>query len=414
MSFSAGLEVTDNSDTNFAYIWNSLYLAIRGNLVISGCEVVPNSPADLYVDVGSGFVWCAGAKRTVAATSNLDLTSQQGALTSGQSQYIMILWDQATTDVISLDGVAGSTGNIYPPAFDDDSQILLGLVILTYGDTTIDASDIDDIRLFSQDGAYLDGDLEVTGTFDAGGNSTIGGTLDVGGATSFDGDISLGDAYDLIFNRGAYKNTLLVDALTTNRVITIPNGSGKMALTSDGNYQAYSETEIDALLLSHTHDARYYTETEMEALLFIGSDNTFYQSVTIETSNLALEPVTVGSIISGFLVQETGTGARIVFNAPCPFMVGSKTLKITEAGVYVVGATGTNKIVGIKIAAIDGATEAVSAHSVTWDSAGAKTVTPSGVTVSATTKAIKLVLEVSVANIGVLKVSYVYIKGYYS
>lgn len=258
MSFVEGLEVEDNVDLNFAYNWNALYFAIRGNLVISGCEVSPNSPADLKVDVSGGYLWCAKAKRTVALVDDLDLTALQGALTSGQSRFIFVVWDASAGAITTIDGTAGATGNIYPPAFDDSDKVLLALITLTYGDTQIDASDIEAVGLKTPEGGFFDGAIEVDGAATISGNTSIGGTLAVTGLATFSNDITLADAKDLKFTKGAYKASLEAATLAGNIALTLPATAGKLGLVSDGNYHVFSETEVKA---SYAADLSYSAGT---------------------------------------------------------------------------------------------------------------------------------------------------------
>ena len=370
MSFSEGLEAEDNSDINYALMWNALYLGIRGNLVISGCKVEPNSPADLMLDVTAGFVWCGGAKRTVGAVDDLDLTSQQAALTTGQSQFIMILWDQATTSVIALDGVAGATGTIYPPAFDDDSQVLLGLVTLSEADSQIDASDIKPLILFVGQGGYFAGDGEFTGDLVVGGAVTVGGTLGVTGATSFAEDVTLADAKDIKMTRGVFNVSIEAPVLAANRALTLPPVSGNVGLVSDSNYHVFSETEIKAgyaddldytagvLKAKNTNDANigtgvtlidyFYTETEIDAgfanRLSVEGDSSTNIFKVPAVYELAQYPTQVsfadgglGSVKAILQTYISQNNNHLKFTIPLATKKGGKNLVIENVVIYASG-----------------------------------------------------------------------------
>ena len=172
-SFTSGLEGEDFSTTNFAYHWNSLYLALRGNKVISGCKVSESAVAGLKIDVSSGYVWSNGAKITVSTETDFSLATQHATLAVGEAMYVMIVYDQSASDIAALDGTKGAAGSIFPPAFDDSSHVLLGLVLLTEADSQVNDADIDDLRIFVEQGAYFDGAIEVNGAITASGTSSL-------------------------------------------------------------------------------------------------------------------------------------------------------------------------------------------------------------------------------------------------
>ena len=231
MSFSAGLEPLDNDNTNFAFLWTSLMLAIRAKYVISGCAVTEESPTpDLTVDVSAGYVWCNDQKYTVSG-SNIDLSAIHTALGAGKAKYVFITY-LAGTGLTTIEGVEGDPGAHFPPQFNDSEQVLLARILLTKTDSAINTADIDDLRHFAPKGGYLDGNVEITGDL------KTAGTLEVTGATALNGavaskTITLATGEDLKFAEGADKLTLEAPTLSANRTVSLADESGTIALLNN-------------------------------------------------------------------------------------------------------------------------------------------------------------------------------------
>ena len=174
MGFATGLELANNA-LAFAEHQNAELMAARGNQVVTGTGVTAQGTPDLTVAVAAGTVLAGGVVVAVGG-GNIDLSTEHGALTSGQAQFVFIHVNSSGTKS-STAGTAAVAGQQLPPDVPED-EVVLAQITLTEGDPTIDSVDIEDWRINVPKGAY------VAGTFQATGNSLIGGTLGLTGTLS--------------------------------------------------------------------------------------------------------------------------------------------------------------------------------------------------------------------------------------
>jgi len=163
MVWSAGGLQNQNGAGNlvFAQYLNTDRMSSRGNQVISGVDLVPDTGGvSLMVDIGvTGNIFANDASNVVSATTlgtAADLTTTQGLLTSGQAIFILFTVDSAGT--LNHTGAAGDggdgtsvaavAGQQVPPEVTEE-ETAIALVTLTFGDTTIDTVDIEDWRSFT-------------------------------------------------------------------------------------------------------------------------------------------------------------------------------------------------------------------------------------------------------------------------
>lgn len=159
MVWSSGGAQRFNGAGNLAFAQhpNTIMMAARGNQVTVGVGVTAQGTPDLTVAVALGTVIANGivvnvsADATFAGTPTTFATSQ-AALTSGQAQFVYVHADSSGT-VTNTEGTAATAGQQLPPEVPED-EVLLAMITLTEGDTTIDTVDIDDERQFTPDGFY--------------------------------------------------------------------------------------------------------------------------------------------------------------------------------------------------------------------------------------------------------------------
>ena len=159
MGFTNGLELVNN-ELAFAEHQNVELMGARGNQVIDGVGVTPQGTPDLTVAVASGNV-LAGGVVVAVSSGNIDLSSEHGALTSGQAQFVFIHVNSSGTKS-STAGVAAAAGQQLPADVPED-EVVLAQITLTEGDPTIDSVDIEDWKINVPKGGYFAGDLVVNG-----------------------------------------------------------------------------------------------------------------------------------------------------------------------------------------------------------------------------------------------------------
>lgn len=159
MAFTTGLELVNN-ELAFAEHQNVELMGARGNQVIDSVGVTPQGSPDLTVAVASGNVLAGGVVVAVSG-GNIDLSSEHGALTSGQAQFVFIHVNSSGTKS-STAGVAAAAGQQLPADVPED-EVVLAQVTLTEGDPTIDSVDIEDWKINVPKGGYFAGDLVVNG-----------------------------------------------------------------------------------------------------------------------------------------------------------------------------------------------------------------------------------------------------------
>ena len=158
-AFTTGLELVNN-ELAFAEHQNVELMGARGNQVIDGVGVTPQGTPDLTVAVASGNV-LAGGVVVAVSSGNIDLSSEHGALTSGQAQFVFIHVNSSGTKS-STAGVAAAAGQQLPADVPED-EVVLAQITLTEGDPTIDSVDIEDWKINVPKGGYFAGDLVVNG-----------------------------------------------------------------------------------------------------------------------------------------------------------------------------------------------------------------------------------------------------------
>jgi hypothetical protein len=137
-----------NSEYAFACRIDNVKEAAMGNRVISGCAVTANAPADMFVDVGSGYVRITNAYKTISAVSNQAITAAHATL------------DRYDTITVGNDGTVDYTAgtaaaNPMPPDL-PASHILLATIFVEHSSTTVETADIADNRII-----YADSGVQV-------------------------------------------------------------------------------------------------------------------------------------------------------------------------------------------------------------------------------------------------------------
>ena len=159
MALLNAYQLTDDQDMAYAETWNQMYNTSKGNQVISGCGVTEQATPDLTVAVAAGSVLVSGSIKTVSS-GNVDLSTEQAALTTGQARFVYVYVDSAGT-VTKLAGTAATAGQQYPPVFSSlpTSCVVLARVLLTEGDTAINTADIHEMRQYVPSGIYTTGGI---------------------------------------------------------------------------------------------------------------------------------------------------------------------------------------------------------------------------------------------------------------
>jgi len=129
------------------YLWaghiQSVVQALRGRYVISGCKVTAGS--GLQVNVASGKVYYLDSEYDVGSVV-LSLASNS----SGYPRADLIVWDGSdeTVKVIQGSGYWTDGENYYAIAPQpSDSHVLLALVVINDGDSTVNPDNIYDLRV---------------------------------------------------------------------------------------------------------------------------------------------------------------------------------------------------------------------------------------------------------------------------
>lgn len=183
MAFADGLELINN-ELAFAEHQNVELMAARGNQVVTGVGVTPQGTPDLTVAVASGTVLAGGVVVAVGADAtfagvvaggNVLFSTLQASLTSGQSVFVFIHIDSSGV-ITNTDGTPAVAGQQLPPDVPED-EVIIAMLTLTEGDTTIDSVDIEDWRINVPKGGYIAGALKVTGAI-------VGGSIEITGAVT--------------------------------------------------------------------------------------------------------------------------------------------------------------------------------------------------------------------------------------
>lgn len=175
MTFADGLEL-NNGALAFAEHQNVELMAARGNQRISGVGVVAQGSPDMTVNIASGNVLAGGIVVAVSASAtfagvvaggNVLFSTLQASLTSGQAVFVFIHVNSSGT-ITNTDGTPAAAGQQLPPDVPED-ELVLAMLTLTEGDTTIDNVDIEDWTVNVPKGGYVAGAMEITGALTVGG-----------------------------------------------------------------------------------------------------------------------------------------------------------------------------------------------------------------------------------------------------
>ncbi len=113
----------------------------KGNVVVSGCEVTANATPDMFVNVSSGEIIINGLPVAISAVDNQAITAAHATL----DRYdIICVGSNGTVDYIS--GTAASEPK--PPNLTAD-HVLLAIITVGAGVTSIDSGDISDERIIN-------------------------------------------------------------------------------------------------------------------------------------------------------------------------------------------------------------------------------------------------------------------------
>ena len=179
MTFADGLELA-NGALAFAEHQNVELMAARGNQRISGVGVIAQVSPNMTVNVAAGNVLAGGVVVAVNASAtfagivaggNVLFSTLQASLTSGQAVFVFIHVDSSGV-ITNTDGTPAVAGQQLPPDVPED-ELVLAMLTLTQGDTTIDNVDIEDWRVNVPKGAYIAGELTIT-------TPLTNGNIDVG------------------------------------------------------------------------------------------------------------------------------------------------------------------------------------------------------------------------------------------
>jgi len=138
----AGMEIA-NAGYGFACRIDNIKEGAKGNKVISGCEVTEQGTPDMTVDISAGQVVIAEAFVTISAVDNQAVTAADG---SNDRYDIIAVGTNGTVDYTA--GTAAA--NPYPPDLPAD-HILLAVIWVEHGSTTVETSDIHDNRIIQQE-----------------------------------------------------------------------------------------------------------------------------------------------------------------------------------------------------------------------------------------------------------------------
>lgn len=170
----------------FAEQINAMIQRFRSNYVVdtgNKCEPSVNS-SDLtsgtqHLQIATGVIFCNGTKVTIGSNLYVNLASLQPS-TSGQAVFGVVTINSSGSANLTS-GTAGTDGQQVFPEIPED-ETLICLVYLVNGDDTLSNNQIADMRLWSPNGLYVNGNLEVSGTTTFSGNVgsfTMSGNLDL-------------------------------------------------------------------------------------------------------------------------------------------------------------------------------------------------------------------------------------------
>ena len=318
MVWTAGFE-TANGSGNIVYAQhlNHLIMAMRGNYVLDptagGLKVTPNSSSNLKnssqvdIDIADGVCFNNSTKRTLTSIASINLYTEQNALTSGQSRFVFI-YVNSSGSVAKLAGTVQTTGNQLPPDV-PESSVILAMVTLTNGDTTVDSADIEDWRIEAPQGMLTNSniDLNANNIVLGGGQITTAGNVAFNAVTNTIAGIQNQNLLDKSATEtvsGAYTFSA---ATTFNNAVTINDFSANYDTTAlsgtvtlnDGNFHysspvtliSYTASDVNRILFSHRKFRVYTTNTPGMTYDF-GSNNTrntegvvFQLEVSVDGSN---------------------------------------------------------------------------------------------------------------------------------
>ena len=151
MSLTNHFRMKDNVDVYYADVANVIMNAIRGNKVKSGGGLTGTvtllTVDDIHVNVAAGSVYITGVKKTMTSLA-VNLFNEYALLSSGQELWVYV-YVGSTGAVATANGSATTIGQAIPPDFDTlgADVVILARIMLTFGDTTVTADDITDLRL---------------------------------------------------------------------------------------------------------------------------------------------------------------------------------------------------------------------------------------------------------------------------
>jgi len=130
-----------NSGYGYACRIDNIKEANKGNAVISGCVVSEQATPAMAVDIASGTIRAGGGYTDVPSTSkNIDASD------ATYDRYdIICVGSDGTVDYV----VGTAQANPYPPDLPDD-HILLAIIFVEHGSTTIVNANIDDNRIIDE------------------------------------------------------------------------------------------------------------------------------------------------------------------------------------------------------------------------------------------------------------------------
>ena len=317
MVWTAGFE-TANGSGNIVYAQhlNHLIMAMRGNYVLDptagGLAVTANSSSNLGtsaddIDIADGVCFNNSTKRSLTSIASIDLSTEYSGLSSGQSRFVFI-YVNSSGSVAKLAGTAATTGSQLPPDVPENS-VILAMVTLTNGDTTVDSADIEDWRIEAPQGMLTNSNVDLNGNNIAlgGGEITTAGNVAFNAVTNTIAGIQNQNLLDKSATEtvsGAYTFSA---ATTFNNAVTINDFSanfdttalsGSVTLDDDSiKYSnevtliSYSATDVNRILFSH-RKFRVYTTNSPEVTYDYGANNTrdtegivFYLEVSVDGSN---------------------------------------------------------------------------------------------------------------------------------
>ena len=171
----------------FAEQINAMIQTFRSNYVVdTGNKCVPSiNSSDLtsgtqHLQIATGVIFCNGTKVTVGSNLYVNLASLQASTSSGQAVFGVVTINSSGSANLTS-GTAGTDGQQVFPEIPED-ETLICLVYLQNSDATLSNNQIADMRLWSPNGLYVNGNLEVSGTSTFSGNVgsfTMSGNLDL-------------------------------------------------------------------------------------------------------------------------------------------------------------------------------------------------------------------------------------------